>query len=297
MTVLRTQQRVERSLAFIESRLEEPLSVEQIAEAAFMSPWYYSRLFRLLARMSVMDYVRRRRLTEAFKRLLATDESIMGLAVRYRFGSQQSFTRAFKQCFGHPPGEVRRKCLNLHHLQEVITVTLPQHPPGTLAGTPTIREVDGFTLCGMAREFDMQTRIQGIPELWRNFSPHIGKIPGQIGNESYGACISTGQHGEEFLYAAAVRVAPETPAPAGMVTHDVPGGRYAVFTHRGSTDTIKDTVEYIWTVWLGENGTCEYRMAPDFEYYDERFDPAAERGEMDIYIPVTPVTRIARNTG
>lgn len=288
MTILRTQQRVERSLAFIESRLEEAsLSVDDVAEAAFMSPWYFSRLFRLLSGMSVMDYVRRRRLTEASRRLIATDESILSLAVRYGFGSQQSFTRAFKQCFGRPPGEVRRKQPSLENLQEVITVTLPDKAPSTLAGTPAIKAIDAFTLCGMAKDFDMQSRIEGIPALWAGFSPHIGHIPGQIGRETYGACISSGEHGEVFRYAAAVRVEPGTHAPAGMVTHDVPAGRYAVFTHEGATDTIKDTVEYIWTVWLAENGSYEYRLAPDFEYYDDRFDPVAEKGQMDIYIPVT----------
>lgn len=258
----------------------------RIAEAAAMSPWYFTRLFRLLAGMSVMDYVRRRRMTEAARRLVVTDEPILDIAVRYDFGSQQSFTRAFKQCFGLTPGKVRRSCIVPRHIQEVITVTLPQSIPETLAGGPVIRQVEAFRLCGLAEDFDMQSRIEGIPRLWQRFVPYLGKIPGQLDDVTYGACVSTGKHGELFRYAAAVRVANDAPVPEGLTAHQVPAGRYAVFTHRGPAHRIKDTVEYIWTTWLAENGTCEYRLAPDYEYYDDRFDPATETGEMEIYVPV-----------
>jgi AraC family transcriptional regulator len=61
--------------------------------------------------------------------------------------------------------------------------------------------------------------------------------------------------------------------------------RYAVFTHRGHISTIRATCNAIWNDWLPRSG-CEVDDAPDFERYDERFDPHTGQGEMEVWIPV-----------
>lgn len=69
----------------------------------------------------------------------------------------------------------------------------------------------------------------------------------------------------------------------GKVLH---GGRYAVFTHKGSLPLFLKTFEYIWGTWfLSTSEVVDGRE--DFELYDERFfgfdhpDSA-----VDIYIPL-----------
>ena len=46
---------------------------------------------------------------------------------------------------------------------------------------------------------------------------------------------------------------------------------YAVFTHRGHNSGIRGTCNAIWNKWLPQSG--REVDAPDFERYDERFDP------------------------
>jgi AraC-like DNA-binding protein len=58
-----------------------------------------------------------------------------------------------------------------------------------------------------------------------------------------------------------------------------------VFTHTGHIARFPDMVKQVWGRWLPAS---RYRHvpAPDFEWYDERWDPETGEGEIDIYVPV-----------
>ena len=61
--------------------------------------------------------------------------------------------------------------------------------------------------------------------------------------------------------------------------------RYAVFEHREHISAIRSTWHAIWNDWLPAYG---YRVvdAPDFERYDESFDPHTGNGGLEIWIPI-----------
>ena len=55
-----------------------------------------------------MNYARGRRLTEAVRRLVDGDASILAVALDYGYGSHGAFTRAFRDEFGVTPEAFRR---------------------------------------------------------------------------------------------------------------------------------------------------------------------------------------------
>jgi AraC family transcriptional regulator len=91
--------------------------------------------------------------------------------------------------------------------------------------------------------------------------------------------------GDEFVYVAALPVSQVSDVPEGMVVCNIPKATYALFTHKGAIADIRLTVEYIWGTWVPKSGR-ELADSPDFELYDERFDPETGTGEVDIYVPV-----------
>src|SRR5512143_1150663 len=96
------------AVAYIESHLFEPMTVNSIADHAGYSPSRFSRGFTRLQGESVMAYVRGRRLEEALRRILnEPGVPIVDLAFDSGFDSQEAFTRAFARAFGHPPGRLR----------------------------------------------------------------------------------------------------------------------------------------------------------------------------------------------
>lgn len=97
-----------RSLAVIEERLREKLTVEMLAEDIHFSKYHYQRIFRETVGETVMGYVNRRRLSLAAQELAGTKDSILSIALRYGYDSHEGFTRSFKAQTGVTPTEYRK---------------------------------------------------------------------------------------------------------------------------------------------------------------------------------------------
>jgi AraC family transcriptional regulator len=152
---------------------------------------------------------------------------------------------------------------------------------------PRLVDRPAFRVVGMTGRFTAAT-TSGIPALWGRFAPRMASVPGRVGRESYGVCQAErgGRPGEgSFDYTAGVAVELSAPVPAGMVAIDVPANRYAVFTHTGSIAGIGRTMDDIWQRWLPASG-LRVADGPDFEVYDDRWDPATASGPVDVYVPV-----------
>ncbi|CEH28636.1 transcriptional regulator [Aneurinibacillus migulanus] len=104
---------VQKAIEYIEDHLMEDISLEQIATHSSFSMYHFHRIFQAVTGMTVADYVRKRRLTNAAYELVNTDKRILEIAVEYGFLTQESFTRAFKKMFYMPPGRYRAYLMRL----------------------------------------------------------------------------------------------------------------------------------------------------------------------------------------
>jgi AraC-like DNA-binding protein/DNA gyrase inhibitor GyrI len=101
-------ERVQRAIDYIEENLTHSISLETVVGKAYMSRANFYRIFFAMVGYTVKDYIRRRRISEAGQKLIETDQRILDIALTYRFESQESFTRAFKQLVGQTPGSARK---------------------------------------------------------------------------------------------------------------------------------------------------------------------------------------------
>lgn len=102
---------IQKTIDYIEANLVQKIELDHVAENAFISKFHYTRIFHSVVGTPIMEYIRRRRLTEAAKELLETDKKIIDIALKYQFGSQEAFTRAFKKMFHISPMGCRKlKC-------------------------------------------------------------------------------------------------------------------------------------------------------------------------------------------
>lgn len=282
-----------RAVLFIEERLDEDIGFREVAaEAAFVSPWHFHRIFEAVLGLTVTEYIRERRLSVAALRLVETEDRVVDIAMDALYDSQEAFTRAFKRRFGLPPGRYRERGVN---------ASLPSREPysdkalramaGGIDMEPKIERKEAFTLVGIAGKTSQADNR--IPALWAAFLPRAGEVPRRKdGGASYGVCeyvdpLSMGEETEwtEFV---GVEVDAEAAAepPEGMVRKTLPARRYAVFTHKGGLDTIGATYDYIYKTYIPRSGLA-LAEAEDFERYDDRFDPGnPAASEMCIYIPL-----------
>lgn len=96
------------SLRYIENNLSEKISLDDLANAAYLSKYHYHRLFHKTVGESVSKYVGRKRMECAAKDLIETDQPIIEIALKYQYGSQESFSRMFKKVYDLTPGKYRR---------------------------------------------------------------------------------------------------------------------------------------------------------------------------------------------
>lgn len=96
-------------LSFIEANLAEDIRTEDIAKRLYCSKSSIEKLFRIVTKMSIKDYSLRRRMSRAAKDLINNpDISLLDLAIKYGYSSNEAFTRAFRSVWHTNPSEYRR---------------------------------------------------------------------------------------------------------------------------------------------------------------------------------------------
>lgn len=93
--------------AYVEERLAGPLSVPDIARAVGVSHTYLTRLFRAETGLTVVSYIRRRRLERARHLLLSSTLSITAIAAAVGITDLQAFNKACRRELGASPRAVR----------------------------------------------------------------------------------------------------------------------------------------------------------------------------------------------
>ncbi len=96
-----------RLMEQIEQHLDAEIEFGQLLEGSGTTVYHVRRMFSSLVGMPLSEYVRRRRMTVAAADLLEGHD-LLGLAVRYGYGSAEAFGRAFRTVHGAGPGDVRR---------------------------------------------------------------------------------------------------------------------------------------------------------------------------------------------
>ncbi|WP_058911493.1 helix-turn-helix domain-containing protein [Entomohabitans teleogrylli] len=98
---------VEQTLEWIEEHLCEKLTLDDLAKKTGYSKWHFQRLFHAQMSITAASYIRNARLLRSIHDLKYSSRSIVSIADKYGFSSQQSYTRTFKQVMRCTPSQCR----------------------------------------------------------------------------------------------------------------------------------------------------------------------------------------------
>jgi AraC family transcriptional regulator len=101
-------QAVERVVAVMRERLDEPLPLETMAEVATLSLYHFARVFHTVTGTSPARFLSALRVAEAKRLLRTTSLSVTDVCYRVGYNSLGSFTARFTQSVGVSPGRFRR---------------------------------------------------------------------------------------------------------------------------------------------------------------------------------------------
>ena len=275
----------QRALWYIESHLAEPMTLDEIAAIGGVSRFHMVRAFAAATGLPVMRYVRARRLSEAARHLAKGAPDILALALEADYGSHEAFTRAFRDQFGITPEAVRAAtCTGQLKLQEPI---LMDSTMSDNLNAPRFETAKAFLVAGIAERITCDNGAM-IPGMWARFHQEVADIPERVGQGknqvAYGVCCN-GDDSGNFDYIAGVEVTDFSDLARRFGRIRIPEQRYAVFTHTDHVASIRRTVTTIWNQWLPASG-LKAADAPNFERYDEKFDPVTGNGGFEIWVPV-----------
>lgn len=138
-------------------------------------------------------------------------------------------------------------------------------------------------IAGLDAQYTSANKDQ-IPAQWERFVPHMGKVPGQIGQTTYGVSWNE-QPNCDFNYLCGVEVSEAAVLPELFTQLRLKPQRYAVFTHAEHYSKLPQLFESIFTHWLPNSG-FKSAGAPCFERYTEEFNPETGKGGTEVWIPI-----------
>lgn len=288
---------IQRSIDYIEEHLQDGIGLDALAALAGFSPYHYCRVFQYSVGISVMDYVRQRRMAHAAAELVA-GQRVLDVAVKYGFDTHAGFTRAFRKALGLTPERYRSLGTGRVPAKADLVKLVEYDIRGGVIMQPKVVFRPSCKIAG----FELQTAADGsntreIPAFWdRYFAENWCSVlhqeisPGS--HADLGVCFPADAATGRFSYVIGVEVENYDRVRAELFRAELPAATYAVFTtppaDRANGEfsrAIQGTWQYIWDEWFPASGYEYPAGAVDFELYDERSSGVTGL-VMDIYVPI-----------
>jgi AraC family transcriptional regulator len=99
---------IARVIRFMHDRLDEPMTVEDLARTARFSKFHFTRLFRRETGYSPSRFLARLRIEEAKRLLASTSMRVADVSCQVGYASVGTFTTRFTTCVGVSPMRYRQ---------------------------------------------------------------------------------------------------------------------------------------------------------------------------------------------
>ncbi len=129
---------VEQVVATMRERLGETLTLQDMADVAHLSPYYFTRVFHDATGIPPAEYLAALRVQEAKRLLLTTEASVTDVCFEVGYAGLGTFTARFARLVGLPPGRLRRQA------EDVDGIVAGAQPFGG-ATEPAVATGDGAT--------------------------------------------------------------------------------------------------------------------------------------------------------
>ena len=255
------------AIDYIENNLDSDISYDEAAKIACCSTFYFQRIFSYVAGVSLSEYIRRRRMTQAAFELQRTGAKVIDIALKYGYSSPTSFNRAFQSVHNITPAAARLigNTVNAYPANRFsVQVT------GGNAITYHIMQKQSIRMVGVRIPLveEMEENYKIIPKFWKsvlnsNLFSEVCNLSNQSPKGVLG--VSVYENPQRIFYYIAV--ATNEPAPSGMFEFEIPSATWAVFENKGYfKENVQNIFRRFYTEWLPFSG-YEYAGLPDVEVY------------------------------
>ncbi len=292
--------RISRVLAYIHANLSSTLSLEDIAKQSCWSRWQLQRVFQAETGLTVANYVRELKLSQAAEELLDSKERVIDIALGLGFNSEISFSRSFKQMFGANPSQYRKAGKRVGLRKPIqVSETVSAEEKGALSFVNVrIDEREPFLVKGITSEISglfslTQDFAQKVPQLWSRLKGEV-TLPDENISQFIGVVDLTQSSfdGTNIRYWAGVELKYEITIPQlpsiisdKLEVLSVPKQTYAVVKHCGPIENLRYTLSWFVLNWLPKSG---YRGVDGYELevYPSAYKPNDADAVMEYWVPI-----------
>ncbi|MCX8130877.1 MAG: AraC family transcriptional regulator [Clostridia bacterium] len=290
--MINTKEALERCINYIESSINNKISLDDISEYSGVSKYYLHRMFKSLTGESLMDYVQSRKLSSSINELIGTRMRIIDIAMEYGFDHEQSYIRAFRKKFGYTPQRVRCDQISMGikekiNVNDIITIN------NSVTYKPFYVFKQKFNIVGVKHKILSRSGDNIASTLGHNFFYNDKiRVNNAINTEVYiGYTNWKGYNDGYVYYVPSVQVSDLNVIPEGMTGIAIPAHKYVVFRFVGffHPDKIKGRqvgrlLVHLYRRWIKNSG---FKSADQFgfEYVDTSLS-SDNYCELDIYQPI-----------
>lgn len=260
----------------IEKNINSDIDVCLLAKKANLSVYEFRRIFTFISKVSLGEYVRKRRLSLAALELYESRKTVTQLSVEYGYDSPSSFSRAFKEFHGITPTQVAKGNNNFKLFTKIntqITTT------GGNNISYSIFKKEKFTVSGFSAKSGMAD-TECCEDVWSAFyeSGHSDALCSGKYEKIYAAY----QNAENSVMCYIGTDTQDTDFPS---TVEVPATQWACFKLFGTDDDyVNKFYNDVLNQWLSSAGFVKNNAIPNIEVFP--FDMSADEFEWEVWIPI-----------
>lgn len=283
---------LQRTLDTIEDQLDQDLSIETMAQQAYMSMFHFQRTFSLVLGIGIGEYIRNRRLSVAGEQLTTKKIKVIDAALLYGYDSPESFTRAFTKFHGVNPSKAAK---DPALLRRFLPIKIKISIEGGNMMNVRIEERSAFTIAGVKWTLNISdpANHQQISKHWTEFNR--SEMPARfcaqskndpVFNGSFlGVCVDNkDQKTFDYWIASTLSDGQSTE----FETLPVEAGMWAVFECVGAMpDAIVKLWKQIYTEYFPASA-YQPKNTIDFEVYPDG-DPSSADYRCEVWIAVDKI--------
>lgn len=255
-------------IEYIENNLDDEIDEKSIENMLGCSYHYFQKAFFYITGVSLPEYIRKRRLTQAAFELQTTSNKVIDIALKYGYDSPTAFTRAFKKMFQVAPKDIRNSQIKLiSYLPLNIELSLEKNNclEYKIIKQNYIRIV-GRKLTTNIKDNDYYSKITNF---WKESSCHIGAML-NYNNQLPKGIIATasGEWDIKGKFDYYIGVASEVAIKdSELMELIIPESSWIVFEITGPMPfAIREGYKQIFCDWFPRSG-YQYRDLPVIELY------------------------------
>lgn len=278
-----------QAMTYIEANLDSDIDFTQVARLAGCSEHHFRRTFSFLSGMSLSEYIRRRRMSQAALELSQSDGKIIDLALKYGYTSPDAFSRAFQEVHDITPTAARSHAAPL---KGIVPMTFQLTVRGINEMAYRLVEKGDFYIVGIRRRLPLvhQGVNPEIAAMWASLTEaDIETLDALSDTDPPGllGAVSEFTEGRDEGAMFDYMVGAATTQAHSDVWHVLPvlAATWGVFTARGAfPEALQNTWIRIYAEWLPTSG-YEFHEGPQIVWTGDASE-VEQDSHYEIWIPL-----------